>query len=79
MAECANNRTEMASVPFLSRLNDQQHDKVSLKLYFREGAQILQRYKVLHLPTPNSSNPEGDKRQTSAAGNDAICPGTRRG
>lgn len=37
MAECANNRIEMASVAFPSRLNDQQHDKVSLKLYFREG------------------------------------------
>lgn len=30
----------MASIPFLLCLNDQQYDKVSVKLYFREGDKI---------------------------------------
>lgn len=62
MQHLVNNGIGKASIPFLSCLNDQQRDKVSVKLYFRDGAEIVQRLKVLHLPTQNSSNPEGAKR-----------------
>lgn len=40
MEHLAKNGIEMASIPFLLCLNDQQYDKVSVKLYFREGDKI---------------------------------------